>query len=128
MPATQPAASRPRFADFYRDVFLPEHRHPGNRMLHIAGTLLGLAWLAALVLWPAPWWARVAALLLFPLVHAAPGLIGHRLFERSAVVGDARWRRRDWPAPWFIAANHWLTAQWLMQPFSRRPGSRRPRS
>jgi hypothetical protein len=48
------------------------------------------------------------ALLLFPVVHAAPGLLGHRLFERDAVVGDLRVTRTDFPKAWFIAANHVL--------------------
>lgn len=46
--------TRAPFQTFYRDVFLPEHRHPLNVALHIAGTLAGLAWI--------------------PLTLAAPGL------------------------------------------------------
>jgi len=110
-----------RFADFYREVFLPEHAHPVNRALHVAGTLAGLGYLVWVLTLPV--WPWVLALGLFPLVHAAPGLTGHRLFERSAAVGDARWRRQDFPAWWFIAANHRLTAAWLLAPLRwlRRP-------
>ncbi len=94
------------FTRFYREVFLPEHQHPVNLALHAAGTVMGLAFvLLVLSAQPVWWWA----LLLFPLVHAAPGLIGHRLFERQASVGDARWRRQDHPRWWFIVANHWMT-------------------
>jgi hypothetical protein len=101
-----------RFDDFYREVYLPEHHHPINRGLHVAGTLAGLAWLVAvpLLLPTGPAWL---AWLLFPVVHAAPGLLGHRFFERSAAVGDARWRRSDFPGRWFIAANHRFTWAWL---------------
>ena len=60
-------------------------------------------------------WAVLAVkLLLFPLVHAAPGLLGHRLLERSTSVGDARWRRRDYPGWWFIIANHRMTLERLV--------------
>ena len=84
------------FSTFYRDVFLPEHQQPLNVALHIFGTLAGLAWIAATLAAPGFW---KFAVLLFPVVHGAPGLIGHRLVERSEAVGDARWRRRDYPAP-----------------------------
>ncbi len=115
---TSPAtvdSTRIGFKRFYSEVFVPEHQHPVNHGLHVLGTLLGLAYLPAVwLLLPLPWPARLAALLLFPLVHAAPGLIGHRLFERNAVVGDARWRRQDFSPLWFIAANHVLTLRWFM--------------
>jgi hypothetical protein len=114
-----PSARRLPFADFYREVFLPEHQHPINRALHIAGTLLALA--AALwVLLALPAWPGWLALLLFPVVHAAPGLVGHRLFERSAAVGDARWRRSDHPGWQFILGNHRLAAEWLLALLRRR--------
>jgi hypothetical protein len=104
-----PSSTEPlSFDRFYREVFLPEHRHPVNRALHVAGTLAGLAWLGALA--ALPLWPGALGLMLFPVVHAAPGLIGHRLFERSADVGDARWRRTDHPRWWFVVANHRLTA------------------
>lgn len=102
---------KPPFSAFYRDVFLPEHRHPLNVALHIFGTLAGLAWIAAILSAPGLW---KLAVLLFPVIHAAPGLIGHRLVERSETVGDARWRRRDFPAWLFILANHRLTAERLV--------------
>jgi hypothetical protein len=107
-----PSTDRPTWPEFYRDVFLPEHRHPVNRALHIAGTLGGLAYAAWVFTLPAwPWWLVLA---LFPVVHAAPGLLGHRLFERNADVGDARWRRADYPAWWFIVGNHRMTGEWLL--------------
>jgi hypothetical protein len=98
------------FATFYREVFLPEHRHPVNVALHIAGTLAGVAWIALTLAAPGLW---KLAVLLMPLIHGAPGLLGHRLLERNAAVGDARWRRTDFPAWMFIAANHRLTYERL---------------
>jgi hypothetical protein len=104
-------APRISFAAFYRDVFLPEHRHPLNRALHIVGTLAGLAYVVWVFTWPlSGWWL---ALGLFPAVHALPGLVGHRLWERNTAVGDARWRRTDHPAWWFIVGNHRLTMDWI---------------
>jgi hypothetical protein len=91
-----------RFKHFYRQVFLPEHRRPLNVFMHIVGTLLGLAFVAAIVTGAVTWWLAP----LFPVVHAVPGLIGHRLFERNAAVGDVRITRKDYPPLWFIAGNH----------------------
>jgi hypothetical protein len=102
------------FADFYDHHYLPEHRHPVNRALHIIGTWAGLAWLPLTLTSAMPWLA-----LLFPVVHAAPGLVGHRLFERNAQVGDVRVLRKDFSPLWFIAANHLLTFGWLWRGRSR---------
>lgn len=110
-------ATEPSFDTFYREVFLPEHRHPLNVALQVAGTLAGLAFIAVVLAAPWVWWP---ALLLFPLVHAGPGLVGHRLLERSARVGDARWRRSDYPGWWFIVANHRMTAETLRAAWRRR--------
>ena len=52
-------------------------------------------------------WAWVAAL--YPKVHAVLELIGHRLFERNALVGDVRVLHKDFSPLWFKAANHVLT-------------------
>ena len=101
---TQP--DRIGFTAFYRDHFLPEHRHPTNIALHIAGTLAGLGLLLASATIIPLWWA-----LAFPVVHAVPGLIGHRLFDRNEAVGDVRVLRTDFPLHWFIAANHVMTAR-----------------
>jgi hypothetical protein len=100
-----------RFADFYRDVFLPEHLQPLNRALHMVGTVAGLAYVLWVLSWPlsAAWFA----LALFPAVHALPGLLGHRLVERNEALGDARWRRTDFPAWWFILGNHRMTLEGL---------------
>ncbi len=106
------------FDTFYRDVFLPEHRQPFNVALHIAGTLAGLAWIPLTLMAPGPW---KLALLLFPLVHGIPGLLGHRWLERNTAVGDARWRRTDFPAWMFIAANHRLTFERLLPGRGQRP-------
>ena len=92
------------FWAFYKDHFQAEHQHPVNRGLHVFGTLLGTAFVPVALLSAWPWLA-----LLYPVVHAAPGLLGHRLFERSAQVGDVRVLRRDFSPLWFIAGNHVLT-------------------
>ncbi len=104
------------FSAFYRDVFLPEHQHPANVALHMLGTLLAIGLLPIALLSPWPW---PLAALAFPVVHAAPGLIGHRMLERSAAVGDIRVLRTDYPKSWFVAANHVLTWHVLTAPFRR---------
>jgi hypothetical protein len=91
------------FRRFYQQHFLPEHQHPANQALHVLAVfasagLVGLSFVLRL-----PWLA-----LAYPFVHAAPGLLGHRLFERSAAVGDLRLTRQDFPLWWFIVANHLL--------------------
>lgn len=91
------------FGQFYREHYLPEHRHPANVALHLAGTLAGMACVAWVIAAAPLYW-----LALSPIVHALPGLIGHRLFERNAAVGDVRVLRRDFSPLWFIAANHLL--------------------
>jgi hypothetical protein len=102
------APTKIAFMEFYRGHFLPEHRHPINVALHVFGTLAALVFLVWALQSSMPYLA-----LLFPVVHAAPGLIGHRLFERSAAVGDVRVLRKDFSPLWFIAANHVLTWEML---------------
>ena len=67
---------------------------------------------SAVLLVGSPWFA-----LAFPVVHALPGLIGHRLFERNAAVGDIRVTRKDHPPLWFIAGNHLMTVELLLKGF-----------
>ncbi len=105
---SSPPTSRPAFREFYSGTYLAEHRHPGNVALHVFGTIASGFYLVATLFSPLPWLA-----LFYPVVHAAPGLIGHRLFERDAAVGDVRALRRDYPSAWFIAANHRLTFEVL---------------
>lgn len=93
------------YADFYAGPYRTDHRHPANLALHIFGTLAALALLGTAVAQGIhPLWA-----LAFPIVHAAPGLIGHRLFDRDKGVGDLRITRSDYPLWWFIRANHRMT-------------------
>jgi hypothetical protein len=95
-------SARPNFSTFYRDHYLAEHQDKANVTMHAVGTIAGMMLIAAVLLaLISPWWA-----LAFPIVHAAPGLIGHRLFERNDAVGDVRVTRTDFPPHWFIAANH----------------------
>lgn len=103
MSASQ-AEGRIGFRAFYRDVFLPEHRSAANIALHILGVLLSAA-VVAYAIGTAQYWYLLA----YPIVHALPGLIGHRLFERNAAVGDVRLNRRDHPLVWFIVGNHMMT-------------------
>ena len=91
------------FTAFYEGPFRAEHRHPGNIRMHIVGCAAGAGWLLLAPLSGWPWLA-----LLFPAVHAAPGLLGHRLYERNAAVGDLRITRKDYPLWMFIVANHRL--------------------
>ena len=109
------------FWDFYRDHFQAEHQHPINRGLHVFGTLLGTAYLAVLipVTLLSPW---IGLLVLYPVVHAAPGLIGHRLFERNAQVGDVRVMRKDFSPLWFIAGNHVMTYKMALSGWHRLVG------
>jgi hypothetical protein len=96
------------FKDFYREAYWDEHKVPINIAIHMAGTMAGVLLLVASVTVISPWWA-----LAFPIVHIGPGLIGHRLFERAEVIGDARIFRTDVPGWWFIFANHMMTGRML---------------
>jgi hypothetical protein len=97
-------ANPANFGGFYRDHYLAEHQSPSNVALHMLGTVAGIALLAAVIIGSiSPWWA-----LAFPVVHVVPGLLGHRLFERNAAVGDVRITRTDFPGYWFMIANHIL--------------------
>jgi hypothetical protein len=73
------------------------------------GTIIGLLWIPFCVYASMPW-----LLVLFPVMHAAPGLIGHRLFERNVHVGDLRINRKDYSPIWFIVANHRLAWDLLL--------------
>jgi hypothetical protein len=95
---------RGSFSRFYEDVFLPEHRAAPNVFLHVLGTVLGVVLVPAGLASPWPW-----VVLLWPVVHAVPGLIGRRLFERHEEVGDVRVVRRDHPLLFFVLANHRMT-------------------
>lgn len=89
------------FMSFYRHTFIPEHQHPANILLHVVGVAASAA-LIVFAVYSGEWaWG-----LLYPVVHAVPGLIGHRLFERNAEVGDIRLDRTDHPLWWFIIGNH----------------------
>ncbi len=99
------------FDNFYSTVFLDEHRHPANAGLHVFGVIASAVAVATALLAPGAW--KFAALL-YPVIHAAPGLLGHRLFERNEEVGDVRVTRKDHPVWWFIVANHRMTADLLL--------------
>ena len=102
---TMPNVKGAGFWEFYRGEYASDHQHPANVALHVIGTIAGLMLIAASFLVIPLWWA-----LTFPVVHAVPGLIGHRLYDRNETIGDARITRTDYPLYWFIVANHLLTA------------------
>lgn len=61
-------------------------------MLHIIGVFAGLGVIAAsLTVWP------LWTILIFPVAHVAPGLIGDGLFDRDEQLGDVRLIRTDFP-------------------------------
>jgi hypothetical protein len=91
-------------SEFYANGYRTDHSTPANIALHMFGTIAALGLLIACATVISGWWA-----LLFPVIHAAPGLLGHRLFERNAEIGDVRVLRNDYPAWWFIIANHRMT-------------------
>lgn len=96
-------SDKPRFIHFYRTQYREEHHVSANVAFHLVGVAAGLAVIAAsLTLWP------LWTILLFPVAHVVPGLLGHRLFERDATVGDTRLLRTDVPVWWFLLANHML--------------------
>lgn len=96
------------FRQFYATTYRADHRHPVNLALHIIGVFAGIALIiASLTVWPL--WTIIG----FPLVHVAPGLLGHRLFDRDAAVGDLRLTRTDYPLWWFLVANHLMAARVL---------------
>jgi hypothetical protein len=95
---------RTRFSNFYHQVFLPEHQHIFNVALHVIGTFASTA--IPFVAWAID---MPLLILLYPVVHVLPGLVGHRLFERSSGVGDVRLTRKDYPLVWFMIGNHCMT-------------------
>jgi hypothetical protein len=113
-PSSNPASLRPRFAEFYREHFRAEHQHPANVALHVVGVLASAVWLVWAIGSSMPWLA-----LAYPVVHAVPGLVGHRLFERNAAVGDVRVLRRDFPLAWFILGNHVMVLDLMLRPLRR---------
>ncbi len=96
------------FWQFYEGPFTREHQHPFTVATHVFGTVLALAFVPVMVAWGV-WFCVV----LFPVVHGLPGILGHRLVERNAAVGDLRVTRTDYPILWFILANHVLTFELL---------------
>jgi hypothetical protein len=113
-PTSKPPSSRPSFAEFYREHFRAEHQHPANVSLHVLGVLASTVWLVWTINSPLPWLA-----LAYPVVHAAPGLAGHRLFERNPAVGDVRVLRRDFPMAWFVLGNHVLVLDLMLRGLRR---------
>ncbi len=94
------------FWAFYRGAYQEDHKAWQNKALHIFGTLSGVALLiASLTVIP------IYCALAFPVVHAVPGLIGHRFFDRNLELGDVRFIGGKYPNLWFMAANHLMTGE-----------------
>lgn len=96
------------FKEFYNTAYREDHQHPAKLALHIVGVIAGLGLIVASVT-ILPWWSVLG----FPIAHVAPGLVGHRLFDRDQTVGDMRLTRKDFPLWWFIVANHLMAARIL---------------
>ncbi|HMF90752.1 MAG TPA: DUF962 domain-containing protein [Candidatus Angelobacter sp.] len=85
--------SGPRFAtyeEFFKH-YLREHSNPRNRMMHAAGTLLGLAMVAVPIALRHPWYA-----LLWPVAAYGFAWVGHFLIEgnRPATFEHPFWSFR----------------------------------
>lgn len=94
------------FWEFYRGPYHNDHKSSANRAMHIIGTIGGLSLVIASLTVIPIYWA-----IAFPIVHALPGLIGHRLFERNLEIGDIRFTAQRYPNIWFIVANHLMTCE-----------------
>lgn len=70
--------SNPRFSGYqeFFSFYLHEHSHPRNRLMHAAGTLLGICTIAVPIAIGHPWYA-----LLWPLVAYGFAWIGHFVIE-----------------------------------------------
>ncbi len=113
----QSSEQKRNYQNFYRTVFLAEHRSTIAIATHVFGTLLGILWLVFAIVSKDYWFC-----LLFPIVHAAPGLIGHRIAERNPEVGDIRITRKDFPLWWFIVGNHQMSWELISKgPYWRAP-------
>jgi hypothetical protein len=78
------------FEDFW-PYYVRAHRKPGNRALHVAGTLAALGMVAGAVVT-----ARPSLLLLAPVVGYGPAWFGHFVIEgnRPATFGHAAYSLR----------------------------------
>jgi hypothetical protein len=80
----------PSFAtyDEFFAFYLREHSHPRNRMMHAAGTLLGLCTVIVPFVLRHPWYA-----LLWPIVAYGFAWTGHFLIEgnKPATLGHPFW-------------------------------------
>lgn len=103
-----------KFWKFYENDFKKEHTVPLNIALHVLGTLSSV-FFVCWVLWTGRWFM----LILYPVVHAAPGLLGHKLFESNPNVGDLRVFRNDFPGYWFLIGNHVMTVQVMMGAYTQ---------
>ena len=85
----QPAAN-PGFTNYdeFFAFYLREHSHPRNRLMHAAGTLLGLGTLLVPIIIGHPWYA-----LLWPVVAYGFAWTGHFLIEgnKPATFGHPFW-------------------------------------
>jgi hypothetical protein len=82
-----PELSFSNYDEFFA-FYLREHSHPRNRLLHAAGTLLGLCTLLVPIIIGHPWYA-----LLSPVVAYGFAWTGHFLIEgnKPAAFGHPFW-------------------------------------
>jgi hypothetical protein len=83
----------PHFANYeeFFTFYLHEHSHPRNRVMHAAGTLLGIVTIVVPIVLGHPWYALLA-----PVVAYGFAWTGHFLIEgnRPAVFGHPLWSFR----------------------------------
>lgn len=91
-----PSHSFSSYQEFFA-FYLREHSHRGNRVMHAAGTLLGIVTVAVPIALGHPWYA-----LLWPVVAYGFAWIGHFLIEGNSPATF------DNPAWSFMADFHML--------------------
>ncbi len=64
------------FEEYYQ-TYLSKHRHPMNKVMHVIGNILTIAYILGVIIAPVSlWW-----LLLAPFVVYPTAVLGHILFE-----------------------------------------------
>jgi len=83
-------ANDPRFPNYaaFFTYYVRAHSHPANRIMHLCGTVLGLAVVVAAIVTAHYWY-----ILLFPVVAYSFAWTGHFLIEKNtpATFGHPMW-------------------------------------
>ncbi|HEX3602010.1 MAG TPA: DUF962 domain-containing protein [Lacipirellulaceae bacterium] len=96
-----PTPARFSSYDEFFDFYLRAHSHPGNRVLHFCGSLLGLALVIAAFALGHPWYA-----LLYPVIGYGFAWFGHFVIEgnKPATFGHPGWSFiSDYRMVWLMA-------------------------